>query len=71
MCSSKKPKAPPPPAVLPEAPRAPTDTGEARGDDDARRRRRLSGMGRTSNILTGARGITDGIGGTAKVLLGQ
>ena len=71
MCIGGPPKAPAPPAALPEAPQTPTPAaGAATGDEDARRRRAAAGAGTTGTILTGARGIQDDAAAGAKTLLG-
>jgi len=56
------------PARIPEAPRTPEPT--ARGAGDVARRRR-AGAGGAGTILTGPRGITDGVTTGPKTLLGQ
>lgn len=71
MCTGS-PKAPPPPARVPEAPRAPDESGATgTSDRDKKRRRASSGAGSTSTILTSSRGVTDGGTGAQKTLLGQ
>lgn len=71
MCT-KTPKAPPPPAVLPEAPRAP-DGGDSTttNDMDERRRRAAAGQGASGTILTGPRGAAGTGSAPGKTLLGQ
>lgn len=64
----KTPRAPAAPAISPEAPGAPDVSARVRPD-----RRRGIGIERTT-ILTGPRGITDGVspeGPKTKTLLGQ
>jgi len=65
-----KPKAPPPPPKTPEAPQTP-EAPTARAEGDMKRRRAAAGAGRTSTILTGARGVQDGAATSSKTLLGQ
>lgn len=71
MCGGS-PSAPPPPAAVPEAPRAPdgSNTGETAADRDKRRRLVASGQG-NGTILTGPRGVTEGAETSTKTLLGQ
>ena len=71
MCGSS-PNAPPPPAQIPEAPRAPDISSSQAGGADKRRRAVSSGQARgRSTILTSARGVTDGAATATKTLLGQ
>lgn len=70
MCGGS-PRAPTPPAAVPEAPRTPdVASSESAMDRDRRRRAAATGEGR-STILTSSRGTTE-TGATAnKTLLGQ
>jgi len=70
MCGGS-PRAAPPPAAVPEAPRAPDVTGsESTADRDRRRRASAAGGGR-STILTGASGVQESGNTLTKTLLGQ
>lgn len=70
MCMGGSPSAPAPPPALPEAPQTPTQpVGVSPGDADKRRRRAAAGD--TGTILTGPRGIQDGVTSGPKTLLGQ
>ena len=70
MCGSS-PKAPTPPAAVPEAPQAPDVAGSlSAGGRDRRRRATATGEGR-STILTSSRGVSDGAATATKTLLGQ
>jgi len=73
MCGGgSKPKAPPPPAPLPEAPRMPaTEPGTLSGDTDRRRRAAAAGTTQASTILTSPRGVQGAAPGTQKTLLGE
>lgn len=74
MCvGGSAPKAPDIPPPLPEAPQTPTlPSGAAPGDTGgADRRRRRAAAGETGTILTGPRGIQDGVASGPKTLLGQ
>ena len=72
MCGSS-PRAPAPPANIPESPRAPdVDASQAAGGRDKRRRAAASGQeGGRSTILTSSRGVQDGAATATKTLLGQ
>lgn len=71
MCGGS-PSAPPPPAAIPEAPRAPDiDASQAAGDADRRRRAKAAGTSDRSTILTGPQGVQDGAATVTKTLLGQ
>lgn len=72
MCMGGSPKAPAPPAALPEAPQTPTlPSGAAAAPSGADKRRRRAAAGETGTILTGPRGIQDGVTSGPKTLLGQ
>lgn len=72
MCGGgSAPKAPPPPAVLPEAPHTPEPREAGSTEDRDRRRRQLAaGKGRGSTILTGPQGVRDEAQTGTKTLLG-
>ena len=72
MCLGSSPKAPAPPAALPEAPRTPAPSSEG-GTSDLDRRRRAKASGGAdsrSTILTTPRGATGAANAPAKTLLG-
>jgi hypothetical protein len=61
MCMGSGPSTPPPPPippVLPEAPDASKRETVAKNTDDDKRKR----AGQAGTILTGSRGLTDGVG---------
>jgi hypothetical protein len=62
MCFGSSPKAPAPPPRLPQAPTLP-DVGAsmASAGADTRRRKRAAGKLKGGTILTGSRGIADGV----------
>mgnify|MGYP007046309734 CR=1 FL=1 len=61
---SKKQAAPPPPPPS-------VDTEGVRAAGDEARKRARAAAGRASTMLTGSKGVTDGVTGATKKLLGQ
>lgn len=64
------PKAPPPAAVLPEAPQTPTESARGGTGDTDRRRRAAMGGNTSGTVLTSSRGVQDGATTATKTLLG-